>query len=114
VETKEIERDGRKLIVCASPIQTPADVLGLVAADVSSVLILAEHFPPAFFDLRTGFAGELLQKLENYGVRVAAVFPSEDGYGERFREFLGEARRRGSTFRVFSTRDDAERWLADV
>jgi hypothetical protein len=114
MDTRVIEREGRKLAVSASPIERPADVLGLVAADVSAVLIPAEHFPPAFFDLRTGFAGELLQKLENYGVRVAAVFPSEHGYGERFREFLGEARRRGSTFRVFSTRDDAERWLGEV
>ena len=113
METQEIERDGRKLAVCAAPIQRPADVLGLVAADVSSVLILAEHFPPAFFDLTTGFAGELLQKLENYGIRVAAVFPSEDGYSQRFREFLVEARR-GPRFRAFASREDAERWLASA
>jgi hypothetical protein len=98
---------------CTGPIRKPTDVLEWVAADTHALLVEAQHFPPEFFDLKTGFAGELLQKLENYGIRVAAVFPTEDGYTQRFREFLGEARRRGSTFRAFSARDDAERWLAE-
>ena len=110
METQEIEREGRKLVVSASPIRQPAEVLELVASDVPAILVLAEHFPPEFFDLKTGFAGELLQKLENYGIRVAAVFPTEDGYPQRFREFLVEARR-GPRFRAFTARDDAERWL---
>jgi hypothetical protein len=111
METTIIERDGERILACAGPFRRASDVLELVGSDARGVVALAEHFPPEFFDLKTGFAGELLQKLENYGVRVAAVFPNEDGYSERFREFLREARRRGQTFRVFSVRDEAERWL---
>jgi hypothetical protein len=96
---------------CTGPIQKPADVLGWVASGSDALLVEAHHFPPDFFDLKTGFAGELLQKLENYGIRVAAVFPTDDGYSPRFREFLSEARQRGSSFRAFSARADAERWL---
>lgn len=96
---------------CTAAIRKPADVLEWVASGTPAVLVEAHHFPAEFFDLETGFAGELLQKLENYGIRVAAVFPTEDGYKKRFREFLSEARRRGTTFRAFSTRRDAERWL---
>jgi hypothetical protein len=97
---------------CGGPIRRPADVLEWVATGAHALLVEAHHLPPEFFDLKTGFAGELLQKLENYGIRVAGVFPTEDGYTERFREFLSEARRRGSTFRAFAARADAERWLA--
>jgi hypothetical protein len=111
VETTIVERDGKPLLECAGPIRRPSDVLDLVGSDAVGMVVSPEHFPAEFFDLETGFAGEFLQKLENYGIRVAAVFPTDDGYTERFREFLREARRRGSSFRVFSARDDAERWL---
>lgn len=107
-----VEKDGRRIFECAGRINRPADVLDLVSAGTNEVLVEARHLPPEFFDLRTGFAGELLQKLENYHLRVAAVFPSDEGYTERFREFLREARQRGRTFRVFAARDEAERWLA--
>jgi hypothetical protein len=111
METTIIEREGARILVCAEPFRKASDVLELVGADARGVVASAEHFPAEFFDLKTGFAGELLQKLENYGVRLAAVFAGDDAYSERFREFLREARSRGSTFRVFSTRADAERWL---
>jgi hypothetical protein len=111
METTVIERDGARILACAEPFRRPSDVLELVGADAHGVVASAEHFPPEFFDLKTGFAGELLQKLENYGIRLAAVFASDEGYSDRFREFAREARSRGSTFRVFSTHDDAERWL---
>jgi hypothetical protein len=63
------------------------------------VLLEAEQLPPAFFDLRSGFAGEFLQKLQNYQLRVAAVFPTDGEDGNRFREFMAEATL-GRTFRV--------------
>ena len=71
----------------------------------------ASLLPAEFFDLRTRFAGEFVQKLVNYGLRVAAVFPPDAGQSERFREFVGELRG-GHAFRTFETRADAEAWLA--
>ena len=49
---------------CTGPIRKPTDVLEWVAADTHALLVEAQHFPPEFFDLKTGFAGELLQKLD--------------------------------------------------
>ena len=43
-----------------------------------------------FFDLRTGFAGELLQKFVNYQIRVAIILPDPSIYGERFAELAYE------------------------
>jgi hypothetical protein len=114
VQVELLERGGVRYLECAEPIG-PGDAMDLVAAclerDARGVLLEARHLPPAFFDLRSGFAGELLQKFQNYGLRLAGVCPSEEGYGERVRELLREARR-GRGFRSFATRDDAEAWLA--
>jgi Domain of unknown function (DUF4180) len=114
VQVELRERGGVRFLECTGPLG-PGEATALVGAclerEARGVLLESHHLPPAFFDLRTGFAGELLQKLQNYGLRLAGVFPSEDEYGERVRELLREARR-GRGFRAFSARDDAEAWLS--
>jgi Domain of unknown function (DUF4180) len=115
MQVELIERDGVRIVECVGPIARVGDALELVAAcverDATRVLLESRHLPPAFFELRSGFAGELLQKLQNYRLRLAGVFPQDADYGERFREFLLEARR-GRSFRVFAARAEAEAWLA--
>jgi Domain of unknown function (DUF4180) len=66
--------------------------------------------PPAFFDLRTGVAGDLLQKLANYRIRMAAVVPDPSAHGPRFRELADEANR-GRQLRFAAIRADAIAWL---
>ena len=77
-----------------------------------ALLFDAGALPAAFFDLRTGLAGELVQKLVDYRVRMAAVVPDLAGCPERFREFAREANR-GRQFRFFATREGALAWLRD-
>jgi len=102
-------------VVWSQPIAVVDDALRLVEASyerqVRAFLLDHSVLPPEFFDLRTRFAGEFVQKVVNYGLRVAAVFPPDPGHGERFREFVGELRG-GHAFRTFETRADAEAWLA--
>ncbi|MEL1265820.1 DUF4180 domain-containing protein [Pseudoxanthomonas putridarboris] len=43
-----------------------------------------------FFRLESGVAGELLQKLVNYGVKTAFVCPDPSAYGQRFSELALE------------------------
>jgi hypothetical protein len=74
------------------------------------VLIAAHRLHADFFDLRTRFAGELLQKLENYGIVVAMVIPTDASHSDRFRQFVAEARR-GRRFRVFEEKVAAEEWI---
>ena len=108
------ERNGARILDCVEAIG-PSDAMELVVAciehDATRLLVESRYLPPEFFDLKTGFAGELLQKMQNYGIRLAGVFPSEEGHSDRFRELLREARR-GSGFRAFAAREDAEVWLA--
>ena len=108
------DRDGVRIVECVDSITAVGDALALISTcleqGAARVLLESRTLPAAFFDLRSGFAGEFLQKFQNYHMRLAAVFPSQTEYNERFREFLSEARR-GRTFRVFAGRSEAEAWL---
>lgn len=101
-------------VVWSQPIAKVDDAVRLVEAayeqDTRAFLLEGNLLPAEFFDLRTRFAGEFVQKLVNYGLRVAAVFPPDPAHGERFREFVGELRR-GHAFRTFEARAEAEAWL---
>lgn len=112
-----VDGTGKPILRCATPIETSGDALAIVAAtyehDASGVLLEAANLPAAFFDLRSGFAGEFIQKLVNYRLAVAAVFSDESAHGERFREYIQEARS-GRQFRTFGEVADALRWLGEV
>jgi len=98
----------------SQPIEKVDDALRLVEASyerqASAFLIEARLLPADFFDLRTRFAGDFVQKLVNYGLRVAVVAPNAASHGERFAEFVAELVR-NPVFRIFSERAPAEVWL---
>jgi hypothetical protein len=76
-----------------------------------AALLYAENLPAAFFDLSSGQAGAILQKLRNYGVRLAVVSrPGRSRPSSRFGEMVAEERR-GEYFGLFETRDAAREWL---
>ncbi len=103
------------VIECIAGIADVRDSMELAYAcsDAGTDLLLmhAGALPLEFFRLRTGFAGEFVQRLVYFGLRVAAVFDPDDSYPERFREFLLEARRHPQ-FRAFDRLPDALAWLA--
>jgi hypothetical protein len=78
---------------------------------VHSVLLYADNLTERFFDLSSGEAGAILQKLRNYHIRLAVVLP-EGGSPQstKFREMVAEERQ-GSDFRIFDDRDSAVAWL---
>ena len=77
-----------------------------------AVLLYADNLTSAFFDLSSGEAGAILQKLRNYGVRLAVVCPHGSvRFSTRFGEMLAEERQRPH-FRLFETRREARDWLA--
>lgn len=83
-----------------------------IETGAGSLLLDRSSLPPAFFDLSTGVAGALVQRLINYGIRVAAVVPDRASHSRAFQQFAAEADR-GSLFRFFATREQAVRWLED-
>lgn len=67
--------------------------------------------PPAFFDLSTGMAGSIVQRLTMYGIRMAVVVPDAAARSGPFQDFAREANA-GRQFRFFPDRAQALAWLA--
>lgn len=81
--------------------------------EVQTVLLYAENVTEGFFDLSSSQAGAVLQRLRNYGIRLAVVCPPGSvRFSSRFDEMLAEERR-GRYFGVFESRRAALDWLED-
>ena len=73
-------------------------------------MLHAANLTDDFYRLKTGLAGDILQKFSTYRIRVAAVLTPELVSQSRFREMVLEANR-GSQFHVFYKLEEAEKWL---
>ena len=90
------------------------------AADVSPALGLSlrhgglvvpeANLCPDFFNLRTGFAGEMLQKFVNYRAKLAIVVADPLAHGDRFAELVYEHQAHPHV-RFFKSEADARIWL---
>src|SRR5690242_8036370 len=73
-------------------------------------LLYAENLTEPFFDLSSGDAGTILQKLRSYHIRLALVAaPGQVRQSDYFRAMVAEERG-GRDFRIFEDRAAAERW----
>jgi hypothetical protein len=97
----------------SDPLDAAALVAGCFERGAHAVLLGRDVLPAAFFELGSGVAGELVQKLVNYGLRMAAVVPDLGAQPLRFREFAREANA-GHQLRFCATRDEAVEWLGGV
>ena len=76
-------------------------------------LLYAENLPAGFFDLSSGQAGAVLQRLRNYGVRLAVVCPPGSAhFSTHFGEMVAEERQ-GHFFAIFPDRTTALAWLVE-
>ena len=71
---------------------------GYLEAD--SVIMNEKHFDKSFFDLRTGMAGEVLQKYVNYRMKLAIVGNFENYQSDSLNAFIVECNRGNSIFFV--------------
>jgi hypothetical protein len=97
-----LEHDGyRMLIVDAAgpPLASTQDAVALLeqafAQRASVIVVPAERLDPAFFRLRTGLAGEIVQKFVNYRVKVAVLgdISAQIAQSDALRDFVREANR---------------------
>ena len=93
-----------------APLDPNQAVTACIESGADALLLDQEALTPEFFDLSSGVAGNLVQRLQNYGIRMAAVVPSTAAHSHAFQEFAMEANT-GSRFRFFPTRADAMGWL---
>jgi dihydrofolate reductase len=85
------------------------DVIG-ACFGADGLLLREGDVGPDFFRLESGLAGELLQKLVNYGIRTAFVCATPDVYGQRFAELAVEHASHPQV-RFVRTAAEARQWL---
>lgn len=99
---------------CVAPIRSEQDALNLVALcgehETNLLMLHSEAIPDDFFQLKTGVAGKVMQKLNNCCIRVAAVVPGERFVKGKIKDMVKEANR-GNRFGVFSDKEEAAKWL---
>lgn len=77
-----------------------------------ALLLYSNNLTEHFFDLSSGEAGPILQKLRQYRIKLAVVMlPNGPQPSTMFRELLKEENK-GHDFRTFDNQDAAEAWLA--
>jgi hypothetical protein len=98
-----------------SPIAGGQDALDVVgeawAVQAQVVAVPAARFAPAFFDLRSGLAGEFVQKLVNYRLRLAIVgdISAHVRSSDALRDFVRESNRGGHVWFLDGPEDLARR-----
>jgi hypothetical protein len=105
--------------VLEGPVGTPvlskaADVNILLencfSTGARAIVLHAENLPAAFFDLSSGVAGEMLQKLRTYGGFRLAVVEGSVRPSSRFAEMEAEERWKGH-FALCGSVMAAHEWL---
>lgn len=80
-------------------IQTAQDALDFLmdctyqGADV--IIVRKENLSPAFFDLKSGLAGEILQKVSNYRLHFAIVGDFGNIESKSLSDFIRESNKAG-------------------
>ncbi len=85
-------------------INNPQDALDVIAEasaqDAYAIILYEKNLTPAFFDLQTRLAGEILQKHANYRVKVAIIGEFEKFTSKSLRAFIIESNRGNLVFFV--------------
>lgn len=113
-----IDEDGTKIvegvpdeILMTSVYDIDRVIEACFSENVGAALLYAANLTSAFFDLSSGEAGVILQKLRNYQIQLAVVCPPGSVvFTKRFDELMLDERR-GTDFGVFETREPAISWL---
>ena len=77
------------------------------------LVIDEKNLAPEFFDLKSGLAGQVLQKFVNYRTKLAVIIRDPSVYGGRFGELMHEHRIH-PTVRFFSGDQSARQWLSQM
>ncbi len=81
--------------------QDALDVMAEASAqDAYSIILYEKNLTPAFFDLQTRLAGDILQKHSTYSVKVAIVGEFEKFKSKSLRAFIIESNRGNLVFFV--------------
>lgn len=91
-------------------IEDGVDLVGnLYYQDYDRIIVHQKNITPEFFDLKTGMAGEILQKFSNYRVRLAIVGDYTQYSNESIKAFIAESNKGGHINFVTSVSEALQR-----
>lgn len=96
-----------------SEVQDALDLLASASYTYDSRLLILERacLDDAFYRLRTGLAGEILQKFVNYGVHAVILGDFSEERSASLRDFIRESNR-GPHIRFIADLPSAIAWLS--
>lgn len=90
------------------------DLIGnLYYQDFDKVIIYEKNITPDFFDLKTGIAGEILQKFSTYRMRLAIVGDFSKYPGKSLKDFIYESNKAGRINFLSTTSEALDRLSRD-
>ncbi|PBQ30460.1 alpha/beta hydrolase [Sphingobacteriaceae bacterium] len=73
-------------------VEDALDLLGNAGYQgATHIIIFEKNISPDFFDLKTGFAGELLQKFSTYSMRLSIIGDFSKFESKSLRDFIYES-----------------------
>ncbi len=104
-----------EIISNITEINNAQDALDLLAdcsyRGAPNIILHQKNITPDFFDLKTGIAGEILQKFSTYRVRLAIVGDFSDYSSKSLKDFMYESNKTGRINFVNSVKEAKEAFL---
>ena len=86
------------------------DLLGNAShKGVYKIVLNASQITPLFFDLKTGIAGDILQKFSNYNMQLAIVGDFSRYESKSLADFIRESNKAGRIFFVNTMEEATEK-----
>ncbi|GAB3519312.1 DUF4180 domain-containing protein [Emticicia fontis] len=96
--------------IVVKEVQDALDIMANAAYAGATTLIFHEkNITPDFFDLKTGIAGDILQKFSNYQMPLAIVGDFSRYTSKSLRDFIYESNKGGKVNFVASTEEAKEK-----
>lgn len=67
----------------------------MLSGDCETVVLRKENFDPSFYELRSGLAGDILQKVSNYRSRLIILGDFSKITSRSLKDFIFESNKRG-------------------
>jgi hypothetical protein len=114
-EMNDIETEKGKITIIDDKeivINNSTSFLELLFSTLEDTIVLnKENFDNSFYDLKSGLAGELLQKISNYRRRLIILGDFDNIESKSLRDFIYESNKNGQI--IFSSNiDDAIKLLS--
>lgn len=98
---KTLSVENKKFLLINDDIHltTVEDALEIIAnvwytTECDKVIIKKSQMNPDFFDLKTGFAGEVLQKFSTYNIKLGIAGDFDVSNSKSLRDFIYESNKR--------------------